>query len=107
MSLYRALLRMLWLDLKRPFQVWALRRHAAGRFGSLSTLAGILHTRHTELERAVALASRQAALAKRILFLSKTHRVFHLWHVVHVPFSLSFAIFVVIHVSVQIWLGYF
>ncbi len=107
MSLWRALLQMLWLDLTRPFKVCALRRRAAGWFERLTTLGGIFHTRHAELEGAIALASKQAALAKRILFLSKTHRVFHLWHVIHVPFSLSFAIFVIIHVSVVIWLGYF
>jgi hypothetical protein len=70
-------------------------------------LGGILHTRRAALERAISLASEQAALAKQILFLSKTLRVFHLWHVIHRPFSLSFAILVIIHVTVVISLGYF
>ncbi len=107
LSLWRALFRMLWLDLTRPSKVWALRRHVCGRLESLLTLGGILHARHAELEQAIALASKQAALAKRILFLSKTQRVFHYWHVIHIPFSLSFAIFVLIHVAVVAWLGYF
>jgi hypothetical protein len=107
MSLWRALLRMLWLDLTRPLKVWALRRSVEGRFETVFTLGGIFPTRHRELEAAIALASKQAALAKRVLFLSKTQAVFHLWHVIHVPFSLSFAIFVIIHVTVVIWLGYF
>ncbi len=103
-----ALVRMTWLDLTRPFKVWALRRHATkGIAGRLLTLGGILHTRNVELEKVISMASEQASLSKRILFLSTTHRVFHLWHIVHRPFSLSFAIFVIIHVAVVVTLGYF
>ena len=107
MPLLRALFQMAWLDIARPFKVWSLRRRASGFGGSLLCLGGVLRTRHIELERIVSLASRQAALSKKILFLAKTHRVFHLWHVIHRPFSLSFAIFVIIHVAVVIALGYF
>lgn len=101
------LAKMVWLDVSRPFEVWALRRSASGVAGRILSLGGVLHGRNVELEKTISLASSQAALAKRILFLSRTHRVFHLWHVVHRPFSLSFAIFVIIHVSVVVWLGYF
>ncbi len=104
MPVWQALLEMVLLDLARPFKVWALRRRRAG---AAFTLGGILPTRQPELERAISLASGQAALAKKVLFLSKTHRVFHLWHVVHRPFSLSFAILVLIHVAVVISLGYY
>jgi hypothetical protein len=107
MPLLHALFQMAWLDIARPFKVWSLRRHASGFGGSLLCLGGVLRTRHVELERIVSLASRQAALSKRILFLAKTHRVFHLWHVIHRPFSLSFAVFVIIHVVVVMALGYF
>jgi len=40
-------------------------------------------------------------------FLSKTHQVFHLWHVVHRPFSYSFAMLVCVHVGVAVSMGYF
>ncbi len=103
-----ALFRMTWLDLTRPFRVWALRRHVTKGIGwRILTLGGVLRSRNAELEKVISLACEQASLSKRILFLSTTHRVFHLWHVVHRPFSLSFAIFVIIHVAVVVTLGYF
>ncbi len=107
MSLPAALARMVAWDLARPARVWALRRRKETSWGKLTTLGGVLHSGHAELERAVSLVSRQAALLKRVLFLSKAERVFFLWHVVHRPFSLSFAIFVIIHVGVVVSLGYF
>ncbi len=107
MPVLLALAEMTWLDITRPFRVWAVRRRTMRFGGRLVTLGGILRTRQYELERVIALASHQASLAKRILFLAKTHRVFHLWHVVHRPFSISFAVFVIIHVTVVVWLGYF
>jgi hypothetical protein len=107
MSVPRALFVMVLLDLVRPFRIWALRRRGAGVGGILLSLGGILPTRNVQVERAIALASSQATLAKRILFLSKTHHVFHLWHVIHRPFSLTFAILVILHVGVVISLGYF
>ncbi len=107
MPLLRALASMTWIDLMRPFKVWALRRHLAGPGGALRTLGGILPSGRPELERAISLAARQTGLAKRILYLSKTQRVFLLWHVIHRPFSLSFAAFLLIHVGVVIFLGYY
>ncbi len=107
MPVLRALLIMTLLDVTRPFKVWSLRRRGSGLARRLLTLGGILPTGHAELESVISMASKQAALAKRILFLSRTHRLFHLWHVVHRPFSLSFAIFVIIHVAVVTSLGYF
>ncbi len=107
MSLIRALLRMVSWDLARPMRIWALRRRKESTWGKIITLGGIFSSRHSELENAVSLLSRQASLLKRILFLSKAERVFFLWHVVHRPFSLSFAIFVIIHVGVVVSLGYF
>jgi len=107
MSLIGALCRMVMLDLARPLKVWSIRRRSEGPLGKVLTLGGILPSRHYELERAILLVSKQAALAKRILFIAKAERVFFLWHVIHRPFSLSFAIFVIIHVGVVVSLGYF
>jgi hypothetical protein len=107
MSLIRALFMMVTLDLARPLKVWSIRRRCEGTWGKILSLGGILRTRHYELERAIRLISKQAALSKRILFISKAERVFFLWHVIHRPFSLSFAIFVIIHVGVVVSLGFF
>ncbi len=107
MSVMKALVEMVALDLARPIKVCALRWRKQGLWGRVVTLGGMLPTRHADLENAIGLVRRQAALSKRIVFLSKTERVFYLWHVVHRPFSLSFAVFVLIHVGVVVALGYF
>ena len=44
------------------------------------------------LEKAIQTARQEAATAKRVLFLGQSQRVFHLWHVVHRPFSYTFAL---------------
>jgi hypothetical protein len=42
-----------------------------------------------------------------MLFLSRIHDLFHLWHIVHRPFSYSFAVLVLVHIGIAVWLGYF
>jgi hypothetical protein len=91
----------------RIFHVARLRRHALSFGESVASLAGFLPTRHRELERAVHTAAEQAALSKRILFLSRSQKVFHLWHVVHKPFSYAFAVLAMLHIGLQFVLGYF
>jgi hypothetical protein len=98
---------MMILDVARAFRVARLRRHALGFVGYITTLAGFLPTTHRELERAIHAAAQEAALLKRVLFLSRTQKVFHLWHVVHKPFSYAFAVLAVLHIGLQFVLGYF
>ena len=75
-------------------------------FGSyLQTLAGFLPTRNRELEKAIRAAAEEAALSKRILFLSRSQKVFHLWHVVHKPFSYAFAVLVCYTSDCNLFLG--
>jgi hypothetical protein len=105
MPVYRMILVMMELDLLRPFQVARLRRQAEG-FGVL-TLGGLLATSNRELERIVTSAKQCSSLAKRIAFLGRTQKVFHLWHVVHRPFSYSFAVLAVVHIGVVMSLGFF
>ena len=102
-----ALVLMMALDVMRVFQIAKLRRHALSFGEKLSTLGGFLRTRNRELEHAIGLAREEAASAKRILFLDRAQQVFHLWHVVHKPFSYSFAVLALIHIGVVIALGYF
>ncbi len=101
-----ALCWMIWLDFKRPFQVSWLRLRAAGFAAWLISLFGILPTRNPELEFAIQTARKQASLSKRILFLSRTKQVFNLWHVIHRPFSYSFAILAILHIVVVLGMGY-
>jgi hypothetical protein len=102
-----ALLYMMILDVIRVFRVARLRRHALRFGGYLQTLAGFLPTRKRELEKAIQAAAEEAALSKRVLFLSRSQKVFHLWHVVHKPFSYAFAVLALLHIGLQFVLGYF
>jgi hypothetical protein len=104
--MFAALCWMVYLDLKRPFQVSLLRLRAAGFMAWAASLFGILRTSKSELEFAIQTARRQASLSKRILFLSRTKQVFNLWHVVHRPFSYSFAILAILHIVVVLVMGY-
>jgi hypothetical protein len=101
-----ALCWMIWLDLKRPFQVSWLRLNAAGFVAWLSSLFGLRATRNRELEFAIQMARKHGSLSKRILFLSRTKQVFNLWHVIHRPFSYSFAILAILHIIVVLGMGY-
>jgi hypothetical protein len=97
---------MLLLDALRPFHIARLRIRALGWSGILLTLGGLLPSGNAEVETVIRTAREQAGLAKRILFLSRSQQVFHLWHVVHRPFSYSFAVLACIHVGVVLLLGY-
>jgi hypothetical protein len=102
-----ALVYMFVLDLARPFRIARLRSGALSGFEYITTLGGLLPTRHFELEKAIAVAREEASLSKRILFLSRSQQVFHLWHVVHKPFSYSFAVLALIHIGVVLMMGFF
>jgi hypothetical protein len=106
MSLFSAILYMIALDMIRPLRVARVRRHAV-RFGQkISTIAGLRRTKIWKLERAIDAARDQASLSKRILFLSRARDVFRLWHVIHRPFSYSFAVLALLHVLVVTLLGF-
>ena len=102
-----ALVYMVILDVVRVFRVARLRRHAVHGSEYIRSLGGFLKTRYHELEQAIHAASEEAALSKRVLFLSRSQKVFHLWHVVHKPFSYAFAVLALLHIGLQFVLGYF
>lgn len=101
-----ALLWMLALDLERPFRVASLRRRVLGLGGVLLSLGGVLRSSNGELEQVVRTVRRQAALSKRMVFLSRTQQVFQLWHVVHRPFSYAFVVLALLHIVTALLLGY-
>ena len=102
-----ALVYMMVLDLARMLGVAKLRRSALTLGEAAATLGGFLATRHRELEKVIHAAAEEAALSKRLLFLSRSQKVFHLWHVVHKPFSYAFALLALLHIGLQFVLGYF
>jgi hypothetical protein len=102
-----ALAYMMLLDLTRIFKIAALRRHHIDVGEQILTLGGLRSSSHADLERAVQAAREEAAIAKRVLFLNCSHKVFHLWHVVHKPFSYTFALLAVVHIVLVVMMGYF
>jgi len=97
-----ALFTLLWIDCKRPFRVAKVRRHALGWGSKILTLSGFLSSRNAALENVIEVAREQAGLSKRLLFLAKSQKVFQLWHVIHRPFSYSFAVLAIIHIVVSV-----
>ncbi|MCP5119491.1 MAG: hypothetical protein GY953_52495 [bacterium] len=107
MSALRALCTMLWMDLARPVQIARLRRKSLGPLRRVLSLWGLLPLGEEEFESVMSLVRRKAWLSTKIAFLGKIQRVFHLWHVVHRPFSYSFAMLVVLHIGFVVLLGYY
>jgi hypothetical protein len=107
LSIARVLWLMFCLDAARPFQVSRLRRRALSGPGLMFTLGGLLPSRHADLENVIRSVRKQSWLSAKMLFLKRIHEVFHLWHVVHRPFSYSFAVLVIAHITVAMLLGYY
>lgn len=105
MSIVRAIWIMMRIDLARPFRVSRLRRRALEGTQLLSTLGGFLPSHNREVETIVGNLRRQSRLTTAVAFLDRTERVFHLWHVVHRPFSISFAILAGVHIGVALSIG--
>jgi len=106
LSLVSALGYMFVLDIARAVRVAKLRRHALDFGEKLRTVGGFLSTGNHHLEQAIVAAREDAALTKRILFLKQSEQVFHLWHVIHKPFSYTFALLASFHIAVAFWMGY-
>jgi hypothetical protein len=104
--LIASLLSMFVLDLKRPFKTSMLRLQQAGFGPWVFSGFGLFSTRDVKLERAILLAQKQASLSQSIAFLSRTQRIFQLWHVIHRPFSYAFAILAVLHIGIALFMGY-
>ncbi len=105
------LLTVLWtltiLDLKRPYLVSALRRQVLSGGERILTLGGLFASNHQELEMVIANARRQSGLRTKVAFLDRMRQMFHLWHVIHRPFSISFAALILVHIGVVVTMGYF
>jgi hypothetical protein len=106
MSLADVFAGMIALDVGCLIHVAVLRRRCLTTAGRLFTLAGLLPSSHAELETEIQTVCSQAWLSTRIAFLQRAHRIFYLWHVVHRPFSYSFAVLVVVHITVVVMPGY-
>ncbi len=101
-----ALGEMLVLDVRQRFNVAALRRAVNGAWGNIRSLGGMISSGNAEVERVVRIVRQKASLSRRIVFLDRTRSVFHLWHVVHRPFSYAFVVLAVIHIVVVTGFGF-
>ena len=101
-----SLISMILIDFRRPFRTSWVRLRNAGFFPWVFSLFGLFPTGDRGLERAIRIAKTEAKLSKSIAFLSRTQRIFQLWHVVHRPFSYAFAILAIIHISLALFMGY-
>jgi hypothetical protein len=104
--LIASLLSMFLLDLKRPFKASAVRLREAGFVPWLFAGLGLFPTRDLRLERALRVRQKQASLSQSIAFLSRTQKIFQLWHVIHRPFSYAFAILAILHIGIALFMGY-
>jgi hypothetical protein len=102
----RAVGEMITLDLGLPFRAARLRRVTCGFGGQLISIGGLFSTGNEEVEQIIRVVRKNVQLSKRVLFLDQTQRVFHLWHVIHRPFSYAFAILAIIHIVVVSGLGF-
>jgi len=104
-SLLRALCALLWIDVKRPFRVARVRRGALRFGGKLFSLFGLFSSRNYKVEHIISVAREQARLSKKMLFLTKSQKILHLWHVIHRPFSYSFAVLALVHIAIASLFG--
>lgn len=58
------------------------------------------------VQRAVALASERASLARRLTHLERARRLFELWHVFHRPLVVGLFAIVTVHIGVALFFGY-
>jgi hypothetical protein len=101
-----SIVKMASLDMTMPIRIAALRRASCGFGSNLLSLGGILSSGKPEVEQVVKLVRQKASLSKRVVFLGQTQRIFHLWHVIHRPFSYAFVVLAVIHIAVVMGLGF-
>jgi len=95
------------MDLRRPFLVAGLRRQSMTVFETVWTFGGFLPSSDADLENAIDLVRRESWLVAKMAFLGRAQEVFQLWHVVHRPFSYSFAVLALIHVALVLAMGYY
>ncbi len=97
---------MIALDLGLTFRLAGLRRAPSTLGRKIRSLGGLFSSGDAEIEHIVRLVRQKASLSKRVVFLGQTQNVFHLWHVIHRPFSFAFAVLAILHIAVVMGLGF-
>jgi hypothetical protein len=107
MPLLLVFMKSVYLDITRPVLVSRLRRSFLTPLQMAITLGGLLPSGHADLEAVIATVRAHSWMATKMLFLARLRALFHLWHVVHRPFSYGFVVLVAVHVTVALLFGYF
>lgn len=58
------------------------------------------------IDKVVQLCRSKLVLARRIILLRSIHRIFKLWHIVHLPFALIMLVIMMIHIVITVTFGY-
>jgi hypothetical protein len=106
MGWMRTLTTLLRMDLTRMLLLARLRRRILTARQRTTTLGGLLPSHDRDLEAIVTLLRRQSRLQTATAFLDRTERIFHLWHIVHRPFSISFVVLIAVHIGVALSIGF-
>ena len=80
-----------------------LRREVRATMGLLLAKARVPHREARDLER---IASVRASLLQKSIIVGQVGRLFHYWHVIHLPFSIIMFITLAAHVVVSLLMGY-
>jgi hypothetical protein len=95
------------IGLFRLFAV--LFRNDLGHMSRLRALRTVLSEHHVErsaLAEIAHLADERIVLHERMLLLDRLQRVFHYWHVIHIPFTFTLFVILAIHIGVAVAFGY-
>ena len=60
----------------------------------------------SEREELISAAKSEIVIARRIAFLRTSQKLFHWWHIFHLPFAISMFVIMIVHVIVTIVFGY-
>jgi len=66
----------------------------------------LLGLNKSEREELIEVAKSEIVIARRIALLRTFQKLFHMWHLFHLPFAISMFVIMVIHVFVTIVFGY-
>jgi hypothetical protein len=103
MSLASSLWTMLAFDMTFPFRMWRFKQNVLWR----SSLMRFGRSPKFPVKRSISLAREQALLSRRVFFLSKSQQLLRVWHIIHRPFSYTFAVLALLHVVLMVVFGYY
>jgi hypothetical protein len=90
------------MDIARPFLISRLRRRGLDPSQRIFSIGGFLTSHNHDVESMLENIQRQSRLRTAMAFLDRSERVFHLWHIIHRPFSISFVMLIIVHISVAL-----